>query len=112
MPEVHIVLEVICKVTRNGILGTFGHLVILVKGREGKLFEWFQVKLGGSQNNFNTPVGFTLTLDKIHGRRREFTVKLTSEVKLKRGQFSIIIEDSTLTGLIGTFKLRVPKLEY
>ena len=95
---------------------------MLVKGREGIKFTWSQIKLGRSQNNYNKPVGFTSTLDKRNGTRGEFTVKLTSEVTLKRGQFSLIIEGSTLTGLLGggpkmpsisskTFKLRVSKLE-
>ena len=93
-----------------------GPLVIPVKGREGILFTWFQVKLGWSQNNFNTPLGFTLTPDKIHGTRGELTVKLTSEVILKRGQFSLIIEGSILTGLIGEgqkgFPLALKHLSY
>ena len=99
----------------------WGPLVMPVKGREGILFTWFQVKLGWSQNSFITPVGFKLTPDKTHGTRGEFTVKLTSEIILKRGQISLIIEGSILTGLIGrgpkipsisskTFKLRVSKL--
>ena len=79
----------------------WGPLVILVKGREGILFACCQVKLGLSQNSFNTPVGFTLTLGKIHGTRGKFALKLTSESTLKRGQFSLIIEVSILTGLIG-----------
>ena len=117
MAEVHIGLDGIYKATCNGILGP---LVMPVKGREGILFTWFQVKLGWSQNSFNMPLGFTLTPDKIHGTRGAFTVKLTSEI-LKRGQFSLITEDSILTGLMGagpkmlsmsskTFKLRVFKL--
>ena len=93
-----------------------------VKGREGMLFKWFRVKLGWSQNSFITPVGFTLTPDEIHGTRGEFTVKLTSEITLKRGQFPLISESSILTGLKGggpkrlsisykTLKLRVSKSE-
>ena len=95
--------------------------LVLVKGREGILFTWSQVNLGWSQNSFNTLVGFTSTLDKIHGTRGEFTVKLTSELILKGGQFLLIIEGSTLTGVIAggpkmpsvsskTFELRVSKL--
>ena len=70
----------------------WGPFVMLVKGREAILFTWFLVKLGWSQNSFNTPVGFTLTPDKIHCTRGEFTVKLTSEMILKRGQFLLIRE--------------------
>ena len=57
----------------------WGPLVILDRGREGILFTCSQVTFGWSQNNFNTQVGFTLTLDRIHGTRGVFTVKLTSE---------------------------------
>ena len=78
----------------------WGPLLILVKGREAILFTWSQIKIGWSQNSFNTPVGLTLILDKIHVTRGEFTVKLPSEIILKRGQFSLIFEGSTLTGLI------------
>ena len=49
---------------------------------------------------FQYAVSFTLTPDKIHGKRGEFTVKETSEVISKRGQFSLTIEGSTLTGSI------------
>ena len=55
--------------TKLRVTAYWGPLVILFKGREGILFTWSQVKLGWSQNSFNTPVGFTLTLDKIHGTR-------------------------------------------
>ena len=79
----------------------WGPLVMPVKGCEGMLVKWFQVKLGWSQNDFNTPVGFTLTPDKIQGTRREFTKKVTSEITLKRGQFSSIRESSILIGLKG-----------
>ena len=82
MPEGHIGLDGIYKATGNGILGT---LVMPVKGREGMLVKWFQVKLGWSQNTSNTPVGFTLTPDKTHGTRGEYTVILTSEITSKRG---------------------------
>ena len=95
---------------------------MLVRGRERILFTSSQVKLGWTQNSFITSVGFTLTLDKIHGTRGEFAVKLTSEKVLKRGQFSLTMEDSILTGLLGTrpkilsissktLKIRVSKLE-
>ena len=119
MAEVQIRLDGTYKVS---VRAYWGPLVTLVKVREGILFTWSQVKLGRSQNIFNIPVGFTSTLDKIHGARGEFTVKLTSDKTLKRGRFSIIFEGSTMTGLIGggpkmpsisskTFKLRVSKLE-
>ena len=42
-------------------------MIVLVRGREGILFTSFQVKIKKSQNSFVAPVGFTLTLDKIHG---------------------------------------------
>ena len=80
----------------------WGPLVILVRGREGILFACSQIELGWSKSNFNTLVGFALTLDKIHGTMVEFTLKLTSEKLLKRGQFSLTIEGSILTKLIGT----------
>ena len=80
----------------------WGPLVTLVNGREGILFTCSQIKLGWSQNIFYTPVGFTLTQDKIHGMRGESTVKLTSEILSKLGQFPLIIEGSTLTALLGT----------
>ena len=79
----------------------WGPLVMPVKGREGMLFKWFQVKLGWSQNSFNTPVGFTLTPDKIHGTTGEFQVKFTSEISLKRGQFSLKRESPILRGITG-----------
>ena len=92
------------------------------KGREGILNTCSQVKVGWSQNSFNTPVGLTLTLDKIHGTMGEFKVKLTSEIILKRGQFSLIMEGSIWIWLIGKgptmlsigskiLKLRVSKLD-
>ena len=59
----------------------WGLLAKFVRGRKRTFFTCSQVKLRWSQNNFVTPVGFTLTLDKIHGTRGEFTVKLTSEKK-------------------------------
>ena len=46
-----------------------GPLVILAKGREGIIFTWSQLKIGWSKNSFNTPVGFTFLLDKMHGTR-------------------------------------------
>ena len=93
-------------------------LVKLVKGREDILFTWSQVKSGKTQDSFNTPIGFTSTLNKIHGTSGELTLKLPSEILLERGQFSLKIEGSTMTGLTGegpkipsisskTFKLRV-----
>ena len=111
------------EIVKLPVTASWGHLVLLVRERESILFSCYHVKLGCSQNSYNTPVGFTLTLDTIHGTRREFTVKLTSEIILKRGQFSIIIEGSKLTRLIGTglkmlstssktIKLRVLKSEY
>ena len=66
--------------TKLHVTAYWGPLVMLVKGREGILLTWFQVKLGWSHYSFSTPVGFTSTLDKIHGTRGEFTVKLTSEL--------------------------------
>ena len=66
------------------------------------MFTCTQIELGWSQNSFNTPVGFTITLDKIQGMRGEFTVRLTAELILKRGQFSLIMEGSKFTRLIGT----------
>ena len=117
MAEVHIAWMDIVKLR---VTAYWGPLVILDWGREGIFFTCSQVNLGWSQNSFNIPVGFTLTLEKIHGTKGEFTVKLTSEIILKRGQFSLIIEGSILTGLIATgpnmffissetFKVRVPK---
>ena len=82
-----------------------------VKGRERMLVKWFQVKLGWSQKSFNAPVGFILTPDKIHRTRGEFTVKLTSEITLKRGQFTLKREYSILIGLIeGRAENAFPKL--
>ena len=86
--------------TKLRVTAYWGPLVMPVKGCERILFAWFQVKLGWSQNSFITPVGFTLTPDKIHGTGGEFTLKLTSEIILKRGQSSLITEGSILTGLI------------
>ena len=119
MAEVHIAWMDIVKLR---VTAYWGPLVILDRGREGILITCSQVKLGWSQNSFNTPVGFTLILDKIHGTSGEFTVKLTSEIILKWGQFSLIIEGSILTGLLGTgpkmfpvsseiYKVRVSKSE-
>ena len=88
MADVHIGMDGIYKATCNGILGN----LMPVKGPEGILFTWSQGKIGWSQNSFITAVGFTLTLDKTHGTREEFTVKLTSEIILKQGQFSLITE--------------------
>ena len=88
--------------TKLRVTAYWGPLVLLFKGREGILFKWFQVNLGWSQNSFITPVGLTLKLDMIHGTREEFTVKLTSEMISKRDQFPLIIEGSTLSGLLGT----------
>ena len=69
------------------LTANWGTLVKLVKGREGILFTWSQVKLEWSQNSFITPLGFTVKPDKIHATRGEFTVKLASEIILKRGNF-------------------------
>ena len=68
------------------------------------------------------PVGFTLTVDKIHGTRGEVTLNSTLEIE-KRSHFSLIIEGLILTRLIPTgpkmfsmssktFKLRFSKLEF
>ena len=66
--------------TKLPVTEYWGHLVILLRGGEGILFTCCQVKLEWSQNKFDTTVGFIVTLDKLHGTRGEFTVKLTSEV--------------------------------
>ena len=76
MAEVHIAWRDIVKLR---VTAYWGPLVILDRGREWILIICSQVELGWSQNSFNTQVGFTLTLGKIHGTRGVFTVKLTSK---------------------------------
>ena len=89
------------ELVRLRVTAYWGPSVMPVKGREGILFTWFQVKLGWSQNSFKTPVGLTLTLDRTHETRGELIVKLTTEIISKRGQFSLIMESSKLTGSLG-----------
>ena len=100
MAGVHVGLDGVCKVTCDGILGTFGGAG-WGGGREGMLFTLFRVGLGWSRSSFDTPVSFTMTPDGMHGTRGGFTVGLASEVVLGRGRFSLMVEGSILTGLTG-----------
>ena len=117
MAKIHIGLDGIWKIAFRKFLGP---LVLSVKGREGILFTYSQAKFGWSQNFFNTSLGSTITLDKIHGLTGEFTVKLTSEIIMKGGGVSLKFEGSILTAFLQTgtnmlsigsktFNLRVSK---
>ena len=51
------------------VMAYWGPLVLLIRGYEEISFTCSQVESGWQQNSFYTPIGFTLTLDKIHGTR-------------------------------------------
>ena len=55
------------------------------------------------------PVDFISILDKTQGTMVEIKQKITSEKLLKRDQFSLLKEDSVVTGLIEIVPKNLPK---
>ena len=102
--DIHINFDKNGKIQSTAYLGP---LLKLVRGREGIVFKCYHVKLGWSQNSFNTPVGFTLTLNKIHGTRGDFTVEMKSVIIIERGHVSLILKGSILTGILGRGQKRI-----